>query len=581
MIDTSILCEERKKLLASDKHLLVLGGPGSGKTTIALLKARKEIESNKLTPHQRLLFLSFARTTLSRVASQSQGFLSNEQISLLDMNTYHGFAWNILRSHGYLLRNSRELKVFTPAAASAHFAGMEAGARKEEMMRLFKEEGLVHFDLFSKLTTELLTRSLALRKIYSAAFPIIFLDEFQDTDENEWSLIQTLGQFSRLIALADPDQRIYEFRGADPARISEYATHFIPETFDFGTENHRSQGTDIVQFANDLLKKQTQNHTYKDVDTYIYSYQTLHNELHPAKELVLKCRERLIHKQEANWSLAVLVPSNQLMMKLSEYCGTDIDGLPRIEHEVAFDTEGPALAGAVIASLLDRGGERELHQREFIRTSVAHIRGRRGSRSSVAQKHINMAAALQDFADGKPVRGSAKQKLISDYAALVQSSAGLVFSGDAGEDWLKVRGILAGSDCSYIQQIAEDAKLLRLFRKGTILQTNLSQLWRDYGSYLGALKAVQNALVESHFVSTSHEMKGIHIMTIHKAKGKEFDEVLIVETQYNRIVRANSTSEDVEQSRLSLRVAVTRARQHATILTPKAEPCPLLIDNAP
>ena len=57
-------------------------------------------------------------------------------------------------------------------------------------------------------------------KIFTYAYPIIILDEFQDTNDDEWNLIKILCKHSDLIALADPDQRIYDFRGADPARSS-------------------------------------------------------------------------------------------------------------------------------------------------------------------------------------------------------------------------------------------------------------------------------------------------------------------------------------------------------------------------
>src|SRR4029077_6241035 len=97
------------------------------------------------------------------------------------------------------------------------------------------------------VTAELFSRSRPLREIFSDAFPTIILDEFQDTNEDEWKLIKLLGERSRLIALADPEQRIYEFRGADPRRIGEFAAGLSPTTFDFGTENHRSSGTDIIQ----------------------------------------------------------------------------------------------------------------------------------------------------------------------------------------------------------------------------------------------------------------------------------------------------------------------------------------------
>jgi DNA helicase-2/ATP-dependent DNA helicase PcrA len=62
-------------------------------------------------------------------------------------------------------------------------------------------------------------------------------------------------------------------------------------------------------------------------------------------------------------------------------------------------------------------------------------------------------------------------------------------------------------------------------------------------------------------------------MTMHKSKGKEFDEVVIYEGQYQgRLMKRPNDPKVVSQDRLTLLVAVTRAMKRATILTPKADP---------
>lgn len=63
MID---LTETQKDVLKAEGHQLVVGGPGSGKTTVSILKAAK-MAREKIKPDQRIFFLSFARATASRV----------------------------------------------------------------------------------------------------------------------------------------------------------------------------------------------------------------------------------------------------------------------------------------------------------------------------------------------------------------------------------------------------------------------------------------------------------------------------------------------------------------------------------
>lgn len=66
-------------------------------------------------------------------------------------------------------------------------------------------------------------------------------------------------------------------------------------------------------------------------------------------------------------------------------------------------------------------------------------------------------------------------------------------------------------------------------------------------------------------------------MTMHKAKGKEFDEVIIYEGYYQgRIVRNDASKKEETQALYNLRVAVTRAMKRVKILSPKNNMCPFL-----
>lgn len=107
-------------------------------------------------------------------------------------------------------------------------------------------EAPVGFDLFAGLATEILTGCPILAEAYGGAYPLVIVDEFQDTNADEWGMIRCLGRHSRLIALGDPKQRIYDFKGADPKRFDEFIEAFTPTTFDFHGENRRSDGTAIT-----------------------------------------------------------------------------------------------------------------------------------------------------------------------------------------------------------------------------------------------------------------------------------------------------------------------------------------------
>ena len=248
------LCTKRKEILISGGHILIEGGPGAGKTTIALLKAQSIINSGVLKPNQKILFLSFARQTISRIEEQANHIVTKEDKKKIEINTYHGFCWSIIQSFGYLLTSNKYFKLLTPPNESALLADIEEDKHDKYLLNLFENDGQISFRLFAKLTTEIIEKSKRICSLISTAYPFLIVDEFQDTDVYEWKLIQLLGIQSKIIALADLNQRIFEFRGASITRIPEFTKKFTTAVrFDLGTENNRSSNTDIVQYGDDLL----------------------------------------------------------------------------------------------------------------------------------------------------------------------------------------------------------------------------------------------------------------------------------------------------------------------------------------
>ena len=568
------LSKNKQHFLEVEGHLLATGGPGSGKTTIALMKAQRHVIENRLRKGQRVLFLSFARATIARIAEQAIGIISKVHRERVEINTYHGFMWNLIRSYGFLL-HSQNIQLLTPSNAASRLSSVAKASKavkEQEKLRLLREEALLHFDLFASKAYELLSGCSKLRKIISSSYPFIILDEFQDTDAEQWSLIQLLGEDSVLLALADLDQRIYDFRGASPYRVKEFIDKFNPIRFDFDDENHRNGTTEIAVFGNDLLLGRHRGKQYNGVIVEQYPFSYNHIEL---KKRVISEKSRL-QKNAEKWTLAILVPTNKLMLEVSDALEKRHDFkngscLPHIRHEVAIDSEAPTLAAILISGLLE-GGEciTEISNRLLINTRE-YLRGHRGDHPT--QNDLRLADGIDKYITTGKSPGSKRSVLIKEANAIAASRAGIRFIGSPEADWITVRSIIERSASKVFIDIAKNSKYLRLLHKGTTLRSRLNELWKQKRDYTGSTETVKNALLQDHFVATTKALQGIYVMTMHKSKGKQFDEVIVYEGQELFRDRFNKANQNSLDSRLRLlRVAITRAKNKVTILTPMKSP---------
>ena len=94
-----VIGEEHKIVLNATGHLLVTGGPGSGKTTIALQKALKYIDGNNLQSGQQVLFLSFSRAAVSRISQSADLVVTRDDFQdFLSIQTFHSFFWEYIQN---------------------------------------------------------------------------------------------------------------------------------------------------------------------------------------------------------------------------------------------------------------------------------------------------------------------------------------------------------------------------------------------------------------------------------------------------------------------------------------------------
>ena len=600
------LTEGQKEVMEADGHLLVTGGPGSGKTTVSMLKAAA-IAERDLRPGQKILFLSFARATISRVeeAIEHEQKIPLTQKRAIDVETYHSFFWSILKTHGYLVDLPRRLSILTPPLEAVALSSVRlkfparglTEAQKEindaekknaedaERRRLALDEGRVCFDLFARYASDLLCGSSRIRKLVANRYPVVILDEFQDTNDEQWCVVQTLK--SRLIALADPEQRIHEWIGADPARLDHFRDKFELTEVNLGKNNHRSDGTDIALFGDDVLTGKFRQNSYLGIEVDFFD--SPHD---PAMTklvtTVYSARQRLWNAGVANWTLAILVPTKKMTRLVSDALQHPPAGMQRVRHTAIIEFEGVILAADIIAFLLEPEDDR--HFSQFIDLVCRYYQGKGGGEpTKTALKEAESIGKAHDRwlvckAECKEPR---KDNIVIKTREVYEQAYSIKQTGVPDDDWRAVRQILENGCCKRLKEIAQEARNLRILGRGTQLRQELSRDWRDNGGYKNALAVTRRAFVQEHFSKNKKVETGVVVMNMHKAKGKQFDEVVIFEhwpiiikgkPPYNgdRIVRFNSRDKIDNQARYNFRVSVTRSRQRTTILTPRNDACVLL-----
>jgi DNA helicase-2/ATP-dependent DNA helicase PcrA len=199
-------CRQREvveAVLSSDAKVLVLGGPGTGKTTTALWTARAYLETSRGVPAPRTLFLTFSRSAVSQIMSRSPGVLSGIS-DRVEISTFHALAYRLLRAFGRY----------------AGYGTAIPGVQSEARSRLLGHDGSrLRYDDLIEGAIQLLEGSERIREKVTARWGLVICDEAQDTSTEHWKLLQ-LAAAHKLLLLGDANQMIYTFiPGVSPERF--------------------------------------------------------------------------------------------------------------------------------------------------------------------------------------------------------------------------------------------------------------------------------------------------------------------------------------------------------------------------
>jgi DNA helicase-2/ATP-dependent DNA helicase PcrA len=559
---------KRQSILDCESNLLVIGGPGCGKTTIALAKAYQYLQKEKLNRGQKVLFLSFSRNARSRILQSAENFPEYKKLGKkLYVQTFHAFFLELIKTHSYLLGTPKKITIVPP-----HDEDALKGSRKkddetwiEEKENQFYTEGKIVFDKFSDIALKLISKSNRIRNIISKTFPFIIVDEAQDTDAEQWEFVKKFNAHSQLLLLGDLDQQIFDYRDdINPERINDIKKALSPLEITLKSENYRSPETEILQFARDILNNTPRNGGYNGVTTLVYPPQADKRDAWIRKSIGIlgKKIKKEIGKTPKN--IAVLCPwAKGVKMISSALRGSNIP------HRVQFDVTATNLSSRMIACLMEPIMDNKQHLL-FLLHILKDFSSAKGSDNDVKKYNT----WIEKTHDDKNIAG----KIIPFLKSLIEELKNNKLSGNPATDWRFIQKKLISCEISVIKSFISHSEYLIAYNRGKIIMRDLTRSWVENGTYSNARGILQNAIIEAQMSADTLSEDGINVMTTYKSKGKEFDGVVIFQNEYNAPLELRGDDENLKRSRKLFLVGVTRACHHVFILRQAGVPSALL-DN--
>jgi uncharacterized protein (TIGR00375 family) len=267
--------EQRTAAQIVDGPLMMLAGPGSGKTRTLMFRIAHLVVERGVDPAH-CLAVTFTRRAAGEMRSRLAELIP-DAAARIAIHTFHSLGLAILRDDpgvaglnpGFRLAGEAERKALLAEAlavperkaerllraiSKAKRMGAAPSAEIAAAMRAYRDvmrkQNAVDFDDLIALSVATLSAKAALTARWRTRFRFISIDEFQDVDEQQYRLMQLLAPpGSNLCVIGDPNQAIYGFRGADAACFTRFAADYPGAAVIKLQRNYRSSGTIVTASA--------------------------------------------------------------------------------------------------------------------------------------------------------------------------------------------------------------------------------------------------------------------------------------------------------------------------------------------
>lgn len=586
--------QQKAAVVTIDGPLMVLAGAGSGKTRVITHRIVHLIHEG-VSPRN-ILAVTFtnkaAKEMRERVGALVQKYPPSDR-STIDglplVTTFHSLGVQILREfheavglrrHFTIYDRADSIRAMKSAIEKANYDPKEfepkrllsmisrakgdaitqlaysdaansypeqvAAAVWDKYEMILQEEQALDFDDLLAKTLRLLENNKQVRETLQKRFLHIHVDEYQDTNRVQFSIVELLcGEAQNICVVGDIDQNIYSWRGADIKNVLQFERHFPRATTILLEENYRSTQT-IIAASNDVIKK-NQNRVEKNVFTNnhegekltLYAAMTGTDEA----EYVAMTAKSLIADGIEPSAIAVLYRTN-FQSRVLEEAFLNFEVSYQLLGTKFFERKEVKDVLSYLRLALNPGSNADLVR--VINTpargigKVTVLKIIEGNRADLNKGTMAKLTAFEEImAD---ITTTAAEKPLSETIKFIMKRSGI--------------------ESMFKEEKTEDAvERLENLRELVTLSMRYDEL--------PPLEAVEQLLESAALQSDQDEIKdkeehnAVRLMTIHAAKGLEFSYVFITGLEEGLFPheRLDDGKTDKEEERRLFYVALTRAEK--------------------
>ena len=576
----------QKKAIEHDRGpMLVLAGPGSGKTLVITRRTQWLIEKAGVAPGN-ILVVTFTRAAAGEMRSRFDRLMGGRHLPV-SFGTFHAVFFTILKyAYQYKVENIlMENEKYDILRDIVHRIDVEMDDEKDFLMNIAGDisrvkgdmMSLEHFysvncskDVFDEIYNEYNKKLKRMRRIdyddmllqtwqlfkerpdillaWQKKYRYILIDEFQDINRIQYEIIRLLAKpENNLFVVGDDDQSIYRFRGAKPEILLGFTKDYPEAKLTILNKNYRSTGA-IVNRAAQLIdhneqryKKDFKAFREKGEEVLVKAF------VKPADQYLKMIREivDLHEKRGVPWEeIAVIFRTNlqmaglveQLMMYNVPFVMKD--SVPNIyEHWIAKD----------IFSYMNLafGGNRREDYLRIINRPNRYI-----SRAYLDEDPVNLSN-LKDYYENKEWMLERIEQLEYDLYMLASMGpypAIQYIRHSIGYDaYLKEYAAYRGIKADDLLEVLDDL----------MDKSHAHSTWEEWFQAIGQYSETLKLRARQKF----EESEGIRLLTMHGAKGLEYDVVYIPDANDGMTPHKKAlTASEQEEERRMFYVAMTRAK---------------------